>query len=1428
MQFDPSDSRTLFMNGYEDNRYGTVPAADFGDHVGWVMDTRVPSIPAPDPDNGLDEFLDAQQGNVANKPILGYHPAGMVLDYLDSSDNDSLLIFEDDVALADGYNGAADVNMGSLLLTARVDPSGTGNSYFFDFRDDAAIGGGTNSNDGFGLRYNHDTGELEGMIKQSVAVSVPVPSGEWFAASLVWNGPSSTATLKVETLAGSNSISGAASDVALDVDRARMGNNSNGNSGLKGQIGGVLYYNDIDDHTSTFNSLAQDYVVPLPELTIDRETGNISITVPAGASALTNIAGYSITSDAETLNPGQWLSIAENYDAGSPGPNQVDPDNNWTKLSASNQRSDLTELEFEQSGGANNGADFVAGSSMNLGNAWIRYYNEDVKASLVLDDGTVMPLQVNFVGNGGESFEFGDLDFDGDIDQNDFFDVFVPNYGVDTSSTVVSQPERYGLGDLNDDGSVSLEDFILLNDAYLAANPGAASLSLEGVSVPEPTTAVIMGMVLLVLSCCSPWRRLLLSVAVCLCATAMLTPSANAAIGGVLDVDFEYLTPDTTIGDGSRIQDLSGNRYHGFWGGGASDANNTPIELAYAGSTTVINNEDANGFVILRDGLGDGGSEAPNAWFGEEATPSPYFTLGANTSYTFEAVLNWNGDDRGRDGIMGQTGGAEWWIREDSGNIEYVFDDGPNRHINTGTIYVGDLIDNAEWHHLGITYERATSDPTQVTVTTYLDYTEVYQEVLSAGLGEVGDGTADVRLGAYNTSSSNRFDGLIDHFRISDQVLSTNEFLPLPEPPSYELVVNKDTGLVMLVNQTGTDLTFDSYRLTSESDSLNPSGWLSLDDQNVAAPEDWTELGSTASELSEGIFGSTWTLASGEFQSLGTAYADLGQEDTSLKFEYHVQGESGFREIMVSYVVGLQGDFNDDGIVNLADYTVWRDNLGADESTIANKGDGANGVDMADYNLWKANFGLSSSPVSGLSEAAVPEPSTLFMLVIGVVAVAGRKVRVAGQKLLLTLLSASWCVLASNANATTNDRQYLFGDSGSTDPAVGGVSVGEGVAMGFLFNSNMVTGDEIGPSGGYQDLIVDGATYTSVSNRPGAGAGEWGANFNGAASLSTPLSLNRPSDFWDNTTFFVNGEFPKNYEGIYSHGIQLWARPDTTALTAGDRQDLVIDTPENGVYITDSGNWGLQFDGGGDSGVSVASTLDSNGWAHVMQVGGYQNLSQGNSAYQSVLFVNGVAVYATSETQNMDADSTSLSVGSNQAGDGNFYTGVMDNLEMFLWGDNSDELGADGSAGGTNGIGGLNADGQNWGAFSLFDDNHYISHELSSLGIGTLQPGDVDLDGSVDADDVTALVEMWDTPDHVVNGITIGDWGTRQSGDLNVDGRVDLYDAVILRSELLAAGLGSIDLSIFAGGNQVPEPSSFAVLLLATVVAGVAFRKVRA
>ena len=79
-------------------------------------------------------------------------------------------------------------------------------------------------------------------------------------------------------------------------------------------------------------------------------------------------------------------------------------------------------------------------------------------------------------------------------------------------------------------------------------------------------------------------------------------------------------------------------------------------------------------------------------------------------------------------------------------------------------------------------------------------------------------------------------------------------------------------------------------------------------------------------------------------------------------------------------VTGTTGDYNGDGAVDTADYTLWRDQLGT--NTLLPNDVTPGTVDQADYGIWKANFGtLTPGTGSSLENlAAIPEPSTFAML----------------------------------------------------------------------------------------------------------------------------------------------------------------------------------------------------------------------------------------------------------------------------------------------------------------------------------------------------------------------------------------------------------------------------------------------------------------
>ena len=70
----------------------------------------------------------------------------------------------------------------------------------------------------------------------------------------------------------------------------------------------------------------------------------------------------------------------------------------------------------------------------------------------------------------------------------------------------------------------------------------------------------------------------------------------------------------------------------------------------------------------------------------------------------------------------------------------------------------------------------------------------------------------------------------------------------------------------------------------------------------------------------------------------------------------------------------LPGDFNEDGSVDAADYTVWRDGLGERYA-------------QSDYDVWVANFG------SSIPSNSVPEPSAALLALLAVAPLCSRRYR---------------------------------------------------------------------------------------------------------------------------------------------------------------------------------------------------------------------------------------------------------------------------------------------------------------------------------------------------------------------------------------------------------------------------------------------------
>ncbi len=78
----------------------------------------------------------------------------------------------------------------------------------------------------------------------------------------------------------------------------------------------------------------------------------------------------------------------------------------------------------------------------------------------------------------------------------------------------------------------------------------------------------------------------------------------------------------------------------------------------------------------------------------------------------------------------------------------------------------------------------------------------------------------------------------------------------------------------------------------------------------------------------------------------------------------------------------IAGDFNSDGTVNLADYTLWRDRLNSTEP-LANAPASPALVDAADYQTWRGGYG-TTAPVVATTSIAEPTAQMTAMAVLAI------------------------------------------------------------------------------------------------------------------------------------------------------------------------------------------------------------------------------------------------------------------------------------------------------------------------------------------------------------------------------------------------------------------------------------------------------------
>lgn len=1193
-----------------------------------------------------------------------------------------------------------------------------------------------------------------------------------------------------------------------------------------------------------------------PYATANRDTGVITLHNPSSASTL-NLLGYSILSNSGSLDPALWRTVAQNYDASAPAPNRIDSDDQWTVLSKTGSRTDFSEYQFDLGGpGADNGAFLVAGSSVALTNTggWIpslQKFEDLVFQISVPGTSEDSMLSIPIVYTGTQSFPaVGDITGplgipDGEIDLLDWA-AFKAGYGEDLTGVTVA--EAYLLADFDGNSVHTLNDFLLFKAAYETANGLGSFAGLFSNPVPEPATAwSLVGIV--AAASIGRFRRRLGSAAYGVMLTGLLlmggaqaqadiiwgihsNSGGTAPVGGTVpSVFFSFDTSNVagTAVDHGNIQVNGVNVL-------ADALAVSSLGKAVAFHTT-YNMADGKGhsqLLVIEGATVDGVASSAVTALALGSVQTGYLASGAaydhldrlwvldNVQGKLFHINDTDGSIIAEKAIQNASGNTRLYVPFNNGPVDIAFDSLGNGYLTQP--------DGGPTYDAMFSISIGTG--TTATVTTINgDYT---LPGLPAAAGRqwvglaVDPGNANILYGLTmsgadqiakfdlttpTTAATNVFGGLQGITGSNGgrgDLASGSETIAALQ--SIVLTINTTNGQAILKGAGAFDLALNGISITSDFGSLNPtySSLQSNPSYGNGNPSDgvgWEQLETNSNTIAEANLTGSSTFSLGTTVSLGSLFVPgQGVASQDLEFTVSLANNTVLTGTVVYEVgAGLPGDFNNDGTVNLADYTVWRDNLGGSEAALNGNGNNTGGstgvVDAADYTLWKTHFGSSGSlsAVGNIGAGAnpIPEPKTTLLLALAMVLPLAYRWQRGFAQLCTVRCLGSMAVLLALATPVqavyTLDRSYSMGDTTGGIPAEGGddgiVTNGEPV------DSTAAAGIDVLDSvaaGGFADLGQAGApvyyqiTASDVSNGHPGPVGRFAISFDGTDDvIKTSTAFNALST-------------------AMSQGMQAWVYPRASGLVTTNGQSILYDSANaGGPAISPDGKWTQRNSGVTDLAGTVAVVGDQ--WHHVAQhiYYSYGQSSIGPTSvpgtgasltYTSVIYVDGIAVSANNDTNVTANGGFQVGAAASGANSTAFFNGIIDEVEVYR------------SA---------------YGQYNLAQDNDFIAETLSGFDLG-----DINFDGDVNNTDANVFISNWQRAKifkGAHNDVYAGDLETYGWGDLNFDGLINMRDAIAMNNAL--KGVGGLNFSLLMGsGVAVPEPSSMACSGL-LAMAALAYRR---
>lgn len=687
-----------------------------------------------------------------------------------------------------------------------------------------------------------------------------------------------------------------------------------------------------------------DPAKPVLTLTIDRETGNVTLTNPSNAPV--DINAYTLIGGRSGFHndSASWNQFSDS-----------EPGEGWMTTDPAGVQKDIGESTA--TGSFTLAANGQAGDSYDFGNIWAQSPFSDVSARFDVVGGDPVNALVEYT---GDEIIFGDYDFSGSIDEGDWPTILS---GLISDVSEEDSIAQYLAGDLTGDGAVDREDFRLYKNLL------ADAVQAPQIRVPEPTTLALFGLASLGIVLAAGRRgRSCLWLLVAMLAGIAANPAAAADIYFVNDageirsftsisgVGANPLDPQSFTG-GTLVNSVTGyGEYQGFTAipngtvygvnnAGGVDSwpslndwiNNTGISTESPAGTYASNGEDGSvhgisfdgntgAFYVIYEGVEPPGTAGPDS----DGDLGQYSTL-SNFVNNLNPIRS-----------QGAYGGNIM-------NFYYPDEDAPASEIPTNE-------DAAP----GSNYFQITGG----------GQLEGWLDLFTPGFGYVAGG-ATPGGGGQGGNRSYQNPGF------GNNVIGG--FALVPDIDDLKLRVDTRTGMVSLVPGDTTSRTIDFLQIESVGGGLLPGGYTGLggdpdfpQGDGTANSMGWDQAPSNATSTTVKAeafaFGSSQIEAEDDEIPLGMFY-DTAQDlqDLSLSFDNAGDGSTvTVGGIYIEYFesAGSSADLDGDGDVDGFDFLAIQR---SDPSLIP---------------TWKSEYGTGS--LQG-GTSPVPEPGGLIV-VLGLMA----------------------------------------------------------------------------------------------------------------------------------------------------------------------------------------------------------------------------------------------------------------------------------------------------------------------------------------------------------------------------------------------------------------------------------------------------------